>query len=175
MYNANKLLKRQEAPRATIGSGLKTIFGFIAAAVMLGAIVFPAKALGHDIDVNLARKSLHWYSVAVAQNENYYQNPDITCKKMFPHQVRCRVSYKTHHKHPEAQLLRGHNRLFHIPHGFSQRLDVLRDSRKPCSKMRIRAFNRPPALKEAAFGRAGSRNKSTAIPTDETGGARNPE
>lgn len=94
MYNANKLLKRQEAPRATIGSGLKTISGFIAAAVMLGAIVFPAKALGHDIDVNLARKSLHWYSVAVAQNENYYQNPDITCKKMFPHQVRCRVSYK---------------------------------------------------------------------------------
>lgn len=94
MYSTNKQMRRQDGPRSAIGSRLNIMSGLIAAAIMLGSIVFPNTALGHDIDVNQARQSLHWYSVAVAQNGRYDDNPSIDCKKMFPHQVRCRVSYK---------------------------------------------------------------------------------
>ncbi len=94
MYSTNRQVTRKEYTRSIIGSGLKTMSGFIAAAIMLGSIAFPITAFGHDIDVNQARQLVERYAFPVAHHENYYQNPDIACKKMFPHQVRCRVSYK---------------------------------------------------------------------------------
>lgn len=94
MYSANKQLIRQAYTRVTVRSGRRTMSGLIAAAMILGWMVFPATSLGHDIDVNQARQLMDRYALTVVQNSRYDDNPTVTCKKMFPHQVRCRLTYK---------------------------------------------------------------------------------
>lgn len=93
MYNANMQLSIPEYTRSTIQSGNKVMSVFVVTAIILGSIVFPAPALGHDIDVNQAKQKMERYALTVVQNSRYDPTPNVACHKMFPHQVRCRISY----------------------------------------------------------------------------------